>query len=124
MVGRLVKDQQRRVLQEQFRQRDTHLPPAGKLTGVAIHVLHVEADTGEDSLDAGLHLLRFIFFELLLPLADGIDQVVVFLGFGIHLEEIGVGLFDLFLQFERVAEGAFGLGVERAAFHGDPVLGR
>ena len=44
MVGRLVEQQQIRLFEQQFRQRDAHLPAAGKLFDAARPVLAPESE--------------------------------------------------------------------------------
>ena len=49
-VGRLVEEQEIRILQEQSRQGCSHSPAAGEGAGVPAHLLWIEAQAGQDAL--------------------------------------------------------------------------
>ena len=54
MIGRLIEQENRRALQQQLRQLDTHTPTARELTCRALEIGTLEAQAEQRALDIGL----------------------------------------------------------------------
>ena len=54
MVGRLVEQQKVRLLQQEFSQRDAHLPAAGKFFRTSLPVMLAEAEAHQHCADLRL----------------------------------------------------------------------
>jgi hypothetical protein len=85
MVGGLVEQQQRRLLQQQFGERDAHLPAAGELFGLALPVFFGEAEAAEDGADLRVERVDVVDVEL-------VGDVGVALGGGGVLLRLRVGV--------------------------------
>ena len=84
VVGGLVEQQQAGLLQQQFGQRDAHLPAAGELLGLALPVFLGEAEAAEDRADLRVEGVDVVDVEL-------VGDVGVAVGGGEVLARLGVG---------------------------------
>jgi hypothetical protein len=74
VVGGLVEQQQVRLLQQKFGQRDAHLPAAGKFFGLARPVVAAEAESGQNLADLRFERVAVagheFVFELLITVGN------------------------------------------------------
>ena len=82
VVGGLVEQQKRRFLEEEFRERDAHLPAAGELFGFALPVFLGEAEAAEDGADLRVEVVDVVVVEL-------VGDVGVALGGAAYSRDLG-----------------------------------
>ncbi len=104
MVGRLVQQQHVRLLQQQTRQGDPHLPSAGELTAVAVPVFLRKAQSPQHAADLSLHGVAALVAELLLQLPVAIQQAVM-LGPSVgQLFELNPQLMQFLFQAQQLGQ--------------------
>ena len=123
VVGGLVEEEDFGLGEEELGHRDSHLPAAGELAAIAGEVGSLEAESGEDGLDAGLHARGVMAVKEELELADSLKHVGEGRGAGVEFFEFGGVAVDLFLNGLGFGEGGFGFIVERDALDVDAFLG-
>ena len=70
MVRRLVEEEQIRALEEEGREDGAHLPAAAEFAEVALEVLALEAEAGEDPLGLELRVVRVEVRDLFVEVGD------------------------------------------------------
>ena len=78
MVRGFVEQQQRWFLQQQFDQRQPHLPAPGEFVGLPLPVFFTETQTHEDSSDLGLNGVAVACAELVLETMVAVGDIGVF----------------------------------------------
>ena len=76
VVGRLIQQQQVRVLQQDFSQGDAHLPAAGVVPDQVLCPLRRETDRRQQLVDAGIQLIAVKRFKPALELAEFLDELI------------------------------------------------
>ena len=99
VIGGLVEKQQVGFFEQQFGERDAHLPAAGEGFDAALPVLFTEAEAGEDGADAGLDVIAVARGEFGLDVVVAVDNLLVFRA-GV-VEFAHAAFEDLLLGFER-----------------------
>ena len=122
VVGGLIQEQKRRLLQEQFGERDAHLPATGELFGRPLPVFLGEAEAAEDGADlvvervdvVGVHEVG----DVRVALGGGgvLGALVVVLG------ELGGEIFGLLFEAAELVEDGEALLEDGFAAHGEAVL--
>ena len=111
MVGRLVEEHGVRAHQQDARQRDAHLPPAGERADVAVLHRRREAEAGEDLARARLERVAAQLLEAGLHVAEALDErvhLVRALGVGqrvLQLVQLGGDLGDGAGAGHRLGDG-------------------
>ncbi len=123
MVCRFVEQQQGWLNEEEFCERNTHLPPAAELSGLPIHVIDRKAETEQDLLDLCFHPERIAVFELVLQFAVKFEQLLelVTLVVGNVIHPL-VNLIESVLRIEHVAKCCFYFPVQRTTLDMHPFL--
>ena len=122
VVGGLVEQKERGFLQEEFGERDAHLPAAGELFGLALPVFFGEAEAAEDGADLGVEGVDVVDVELVGDVGVAVGGGGVLFGFWVGGGE-GVGeLFGFALEGVEVVEDGEALGEDGFAAEGEAVL--
>ena len=84
VVGGLVEQQQVRLFEQQFGQRDAHLPAAGELFRVPRPIVLAEAEAGEHRSDLRLDRIAVARAELAVQPVEAVGDLRVLLAGGIQ----------------------------------------
>ena len=122
VVGGLVEEEERRFLEEEFRQRDAHLPAAGELFGLALPVFFGKAEAAEDGADLCVEGVDVVNVELVGDVGVALGGGGVLFGFWVGGGE-GMGeVFGFAFESVEVVEDGEALGKDGFAAEGEAVL--
>ncbi len=106
VVRRLVEQQQVRPAEQQLRQRDAHLPPAGERLGRAREILLAEAEAAQHRRDPQIHAVAVCQPEAILQVAVAVKHRVVLRFRHRRVAEPMLDVVHLRLDVEQRLEGA------------------
>ena len=104
MIGRLVKQQQVGLLEQQFGERDAHLPAARKLLRAPFPIALREAEAAEHCAHLRFHRIAVARVELALCHVEAVGHLRVFGARGVKLGHAVRQLFLLFFKRPQVVE--------------------
>ena len=122
VVGGLVEQQQRGLLQQQLGQGDAHLPAAGKFLRAALPVLLGESEPAEHGADLRVEGVDVMDMQVVRDVGVAVGGGAVLSRFGVGGGESVGDLFGLALQIEEVVEDGEALGKDGLAADGEAVL--
>ena len=115
VVGGLVQQQQVGLFEQQFGQRDAHLPAARELFRAPFPIALREAEAGEHCAHLRFHRVAVARVKLALGRVEAVGHLRVFGARGIELGHAARQLFLLFFQRPQVVEDRHAFGENGAA---------
>ena len=122
VVGRFVQQQQVRFLEQEFGQRDAHLPPARKLGAGAVEIVAAETEALQHGLDARADPRGTGLVEAQLEVAHAIEQLQVVGTAGLERGERLAEVVQPLAQVEHAGERRLHLGEHGASRSRDAFL--
>ena len=110
VVGGLVQKQQVGMAQEEFCQRDAHLPAAGELGARALKVGNLKAQAGQDLAGVALKLVAAQMLKAVLDLAVLVEECVDVLALLGELSNLGLQLVGALAHAADFLGGGHDLG--------------
>ena len=110
VVGGLVQKQQVGMAQEEFSQRDAHLPAAGELGARALKVGNLKAQAGQDLAGVALKLVAAQMLKAVLDLAVLVEECVDVLALLGELSNLGLQLVGALAHAADFLGGGHDLG--------------
>ena len=124
VVGGLVEQQQIRLLQQQFREREPHLPAAGELFGAAGPVLFAKSESGQHGAHLRFNGVTVTGAEFGVELLEAVGDGGIFRPGGIEFAHLVHERFHLGLHVAEVGEHRHALGKDAASGQRQAVLGK
>ena len=122
VIGRFVEQQQVGLFEQQFGQRDAHLPAAGKLLGAALPVALAEAEAAEHDADLGFDGVAVARAEFALRAMKAVRHGGVFGAGRIELTHARSQLLLFFFERPQLVEDGHTLCEHRAPGKRKPFL--
>ena len=122
MVGRLVEQQKIGLFEQQFGERDAHLPAAGKFFDAALPVVAPETEAGENGADAGFDVVSISRGEFVLRLMVAFGDLADIRSFDDRVRPCGARVLVVPVRGRGVGEYRHAFGEDGAAGEVDAVL--
>ena len=115
MVRRFIQQQQVWLLQQQLRQRDTHLPAARKLFRLPRPVFFAESQAGEHRANLRIHGISIARAEFVFQMMKPVGDICILLARRIHIPHAMRERFHLRLHRAEIIKHAHALGKNTAS---------